>query len=155
MLNGNVGVDDSRPWTVTSHAGGLDGEEDNNPFSPLEIGRAKKGTYSLSVAGYAGNATTCWSGRRKATRRFMEQAGKEAFSPYFKEAKFKLKREKILSIINERSFFRKKKIFLFDRVIFIRRITASFFMRESRYPCFPRLPYNSFSESLFFQGRRI
>ena len=51
VLNGNVGVNDSRPWNATSRANGLDVNMDNQ-FSILEVSRARNGAYTLSVAGY-------------------------------------------------------------------------------------------------------
>lgn len=51
VLNGNVGVNDTRPWSATSGADGLDAHEDNQ-FAVLEVRRATDGTYLLSVAGY-------------------------------------------------------------------------------------------------------
>lgn len=51
VLNGNVGVNDSRPWAATSAAEGMD-EKADNQFAVLEVRRAKDGTYLLGVAGY-------------------------------------------------------------------------------------------------------
>jgi alkaline phosphatase len=51
VLNGNVGVSDSRPWDVTSRENGL-GAESDNQFSVLEISRDRNGKFGLRLAGY-------------------------------------------------------------------------------------------------------
>lgn len=50
VLNGNVGVNDSRTWDATSTEKGRDLHKDNQ-FCVLEVGRKDK-TYTLSIAGY-------------------------------------------------------------------------------------------------------
>lgn len=51
VMNGNVGVNDSRPWSATSEADGKDPREDNQ-FAVLEISRADPKKYILSLGGY-------------------------------------------------------------------------------------------------------
>ena len=50
VLNGNVGVSDSRPWSATSRAGGRDAKLDNQ-FVMLEVSRVNDKTYRISVEG--------------------------------------------------------------------------------------------------------
>ena len=50
VLNGNVGVNDSRPWSATSAADGMDREADNQ-FAVLEVRRAGDGKDLLGVTG--------------------------------------------------------------------------------------------------------
>lgn len=56
VLNGNVGVNDTRPWSATSQANGRDLKLDNQ-FSILEISRVNDKTYRISVEGYGRQPT--------------------------------------------------------------------------------------------------
>lgn len=51
VMNGNVGVNDYRPWSATSEAGGMDTREDNQ-FAVLEISRTDERKYMLTLEGY-------------------------------------------------------------------------------------------------------
>ena len=51
VMNGNVGVNDYRPWSATSEAGGMDTREDNE-FAVLEISRTDERKYMLTLEGY-------------------------------------------------------------------------------------------------------
>ena len=51
VLNGNVGVNDSRPWDVTSKENGL-GIKADNQFSTLTVSRLNHGAFGLSLTGY-------------------------------------------------------------------------------------------------------
>ena len=50
VLNGNVGVNDSRPWSATSRADGLDPQQDNQ-FSILDISRIGDSRYRIGIEG--------------------------------------------------------------------------------------------------------
>ena len=50
VLNGNVGVNDSRPWSATSRADGFDPQQDNQ-FSILEISRIGDSRYRIGIEG--------------------------------------------------------------------------------------------------------
>ena len=51
VMNGNMGVNDYRPWSATSEAGGMDTREDNQ-FAVLEISRTDERKYMLTLEGY-------------------------------------------------------------------------------------------------------
>ena len=51
VLNGNVGVNDSRPWSATSVEDGM-GHKVDNQFCCLTVNRLNSGAYRLSLTGY-------------------------------------------------------------------------------------------------------